>query len=105
MSQCGPYIPAEPYERFLRMDALKAIRQPAHVAVARAIRHGILRSLKDFQTDCVDCGGIAVAYDHRDYDKPLEVDPVCKRCNILRGPAKQTAAFGARFPKRLRYVA
>lgn len=35
---------------------------------------------------CVDCGIGAQCYDHRDYTKPLEVEPVCIRCNRLRGP-------------------
>lgn len=26
-------------------------------------------------------------YDHRDYTKPLSVEPVCRSCNKLRGPA------------------
>lgn len=37
---------------------------------------------------CVDCGDKARDYDHRDYGKPLDVEPVCRRCNILRGPGK-----------------
>lgn len=36
---------------------------------------------------CVDCGAPARAYDHRDYNKPLDVEPVCSRCNHRRGPA------------------
>ena len=36
---------------------------------------------------CADCGKQASVYDHRDYAKPLEVDPVCKACNVFRGPA------------------
>ena len=32
----------------------------------------------------------AYDYDHRDYSKPLEVDPVCRRCNQMRGPADYT---------------
>lgn len=36
---------------------------------------------------CVDCGLQANAYDHRYYSLPLEVEPVCTRCNIKRGPA------------------
>lgn len=36
---------------------------------------------------CVDCGGPAILYDHRDYLKPLEVEPVCDGCNKRRGPA------------------
>jgi hypothetical protein len=26
-------------------------------------------------------------YDHRDYNQPLQVEPVCSPCNISRGPA------------------
>lgn len=58
--------------------------QPAHAAVNRAIRHGELRPATEF--DCVDCGRPAECYDHRDYLKPLDVDPVCKRCDNKRGP-------------------
>jgi hypothetical protein len=36
---------------------------------------------------CCDCGADAKNYDHRDYTKPLEVDPVCFSCNYKRGPA------------------
>lgn len=31
-------------------------------------------------------------YDHRDYSKPWAVEPVCDRCNTLRGPAKAAKA-------------
>lgn len=36
---------------------------------------------------CADCGDPAIGYDHRDYNQPLRVDPICARCNIRRGPA------------------
>jgi hypothetical protein len=36
---------------------------------------------------CVDCGRPATCYDHRDYNKPLEVEPVCHACNSVRGAA------------------
>ena len=36
---------------------------------------------------CTDCDKQATDYDHRDYNKPLEVDPVCRGCNGRRGPA------------------
>lgn len=36
---------------------------------------------------CLDCGSQAVDYDHRDYNFPLVVEPVCRSCNIKRGPA------------------
>lgn len=36
---------------------------------------------------CVDCGTLAEHYDHRDYSKPKDVEPVCRSCNFDRGPA------------------
>lgn len=36
---------------------------------------------------CTDCGGKATEYDHRDYNFPLKVEPVCRGCNARRGPA------------------
>jgi hypothetical protein len=55
-------------------------------AVAAARRNGILQPPTNFQcTDC-DCG--ATEYDHRDYNNPLDVDPVCRGCNRRRGSAK-----------------
>lgn len=36
--------------------------------------------------DCVDCGRPAECYDHRDYLRPLDVEPVCYSCNRRRGP-------------------
>ena len=53
--------------------------------VARAIKAGVLRPVTEFS--CVDCGENAEHYDHRDYTKPLDVDPVCCSCNCRRGPA------------------
>ena len=64
-------------------------RKPlASIAMSKvylAKKSGELQSPKDF--DCLDCGKAAEVYDHRDYRKPLEVDPVCYSCNSLRGPA------------------
>jgi len=54
--------------------------------VATAINRGLLAKL-DGSVKCVDCGKPARVYDHRDYAHPLDVDPVCKRCNQKRGPA------------------
>lgn len=53
--------------------------------VSRAIRNGELRRPSEFS--CVDCQAPAEQYDHRDYNYPLRVDSVCKRCNLRRGPA------------------
>lgn len=44
---------------------------------------------------CVDCGCQATVYDHRDYNKPLEVDAVCQSCNLKRGPAVPRKGFFA----------
>ncbi len=53
--------------------------------VANAVKAGKLPPVRTLT--CVDCGAPAVGYDHRDYSKPLDVQPVCRRCNWKRGPA------------------
>jgi len=35
---------------------------------------------------CLDCDKPAQVYDHRDYNKPMEAEPVCYSCNSKRGP-------------------
>jgi hypothetical protein len=62
-----------------RQSTLKA-------AVRRAIATGKLVDPKTLL--CVDCGEQAYCYDHRDWSKPLDVDPVCRAHNRKRGPAK-----------------
>lgn len=59
----------------------------AHSAVSGAKRDGILAPVNTH--NCVDCGRIAENYDHRDYRKPLDVEPVCRKCNHKRGNAMQ----------------
>lgn len=56
----------------------------ARAAVAQAIKRGAL--VHPSILDCTDCGKQARDYDHRDYSKPLAVEPVCRSCNKLRGP-------------------
>lgn len=41
----------------------------------------------DGSIPCVDCGCPAAHYEHRDYWKPLDVEPTCVPCNFKRGPA------------------
>lgn len=53
--------------------------------VREAIKEGRLRKPSEYL--CVDCGEPAEQYDHRDYAKPLEVEPVCRSCNWYRGSA------------------
>ncbi len=51
------------------------------------IKKGRLLSLSKNYILCIDCGSRATDYDHRDYNKPLEVEPVCQSCNLKRGRA------------------
>lgn len=63
-----------------------AARAVSAVAMAKLL--GKLPYLRDGKTKCTDCDKPAQVYDHRDYSRPLEVEPVCQKCNIRRGPAK-----------------
>ena len=71
-------------------DDCEAKRRPlvqrATWAVYRAVKAGKIQSARTLA--CADCGKPARCYDHRDYEKPLEVEPVCIGCNAKRGPAK-----------------
>lgn len=57
----------------------------AKLAVFNAVRRGALPQIST--QICVDCSDQASVYEHRDYLKPLDVQPVCHRCNKRRGPA------------------
>lgn len=67
----------------------------AQQAVAKAKKAGILPDLSTGAFACVDCGKPATVYEHRDYSRPLDVEPVCGGCNARRGCAKypQQASF------------
>lgn len=94
----------EPYcrdcmcEHYKKLNYISGV---AHNAVGRAVKDGLLPRI-DANTKCVDCGKSAKVYDHRDYRKPLEVEPVCHSCNSLRGPAKDVEHLVLRFPKKFR---
>lgn len=68
------------------MHWTRQIRFDAYVALNAAIRHGEIPAISE-EMVCVDCGGQAECYEHRDYTKPLDVDIVCKACNNRRGEA------------------
>lgn len=72
------------YERQYSKKYPAVIR--AHNKVWTEIFGGRLANLREKHVTCVDCGETASHYDHRDYLKPLEVEPVCPSCNKLRGP-------------------
>lgn len=62
--------------------------------VAAAVALGLLRPAKERL--CVDCLRMAEVYEHRDYHYPLEVEPVCHRCNMRRGPALNCIDYRSR---------
>ena len=74
---CSPCL----YDKFGRNQ------KEAIAEVTRAVKKGDLQPAKSHK--CVDCGVDAFCYDHRDYGKPLDVVPVCRKCNFKRGPAKK----------------
>lgn len=61
--------------------------------VSMAIRFGVLMPASMFR--CDDCAEWATGWEHRDYSKPLEVDPTCGSCNLLRGPAVISSSFSS----------
>lgn len=79
-----PFVRCEPCGRAHR-GALAEAGQKAHAAVSKAIKTGQLPRPDTLQ--CADCDRPAEVYDHRDYAKPLEVDAVCRSCNVMRGHA------------------
>lgn len=62
------------------------VQQKCAVALWREIREGRLPRAKEL--NCVDCGKPAYGWDHRDYSRSLEVEPVCRSHNALRGTAE-----------------
>lgn len=60
-------------------------QKTAHKIVSIAVKSGILQPAQKYK--CVDCGKDAFVYEHRDYQKPLDVEPVCVSCNSKRGSA------------------
>lgn len=58
----------------------------AKSAVYILVRAKKLKKASNF--NCLDCGMKAEVYDHRDYKKPLDIEPVCKSCNYKRGSGK-----------------
>jgi len=60
----------------------------ATVYVYRMVKAGKLCNLKENIVICFNCyKERATVYDHRDYNKPREVTPVCRPCNYKLGAA------------------
>lgn len=72
------------WARWVYLDLLSG-KSGAASAVALARRKGQLSAPTDHA--CTDCNAPAECYDHRDYNEPLRVEPVCRSCNVMRGPA------------------
>jgi hypothetical protein len=68
-----------------RTPGVKSGQVRAHQAVFRAVQKGLLARPETLK--CVDRDEQAAHYDHRDYNRPLDVEPVCRSCNYKRGPA------------------
>lgn len=81
------------YER--QMKQVMSGQREAVRAVAAAIYSGALPKPAD--KECVDCGSQAHEYDHRDYNAPLDVEPVCRSCNRQRGHALPAHGFITKF--------
>jgi hypothetical protein len=64
-------------------EKARPLQRRAIARVRYAVATGRIRPARDHS--CVDCGEPAKHYDHRDYTKPLDVDPVCVSCNRRRG--------------------
>lgn len=84
-SRCTPCKAAGLRARSNRSRYDATGKEDAGSEVQRAIREGRLTRASEHQ--CVDCGKQACDYDHRDYNQPLAVQPVCRSCNLKRGPA------------------
>lgn len=87
----GPRVERSAEERrLLRIAAVRRCQEkrPLMLRAHRAVKAAIERRelLAAGLHSCADCGRGATEYDHRDYTKPLEVEPVCHPCNIRRGP-------------------
>lgn len=72
-----------PRSDFELSDRDRLFRQ-AQYKVRVAIKRGDLKPIRD--CICADCGAPAWCYDHRDYNRPLDVEPVCRTDNLRRGP-------------------
>lgn len=83
-SYCGAIVWC-PRCRHERQLVLGPIQLAAKQAIARAVVRGEMPPAR--QLRCFDCGVQALDYDHRDYTKPMNVQALCRSCNLLRGPA------------------
>lgn len=60
----------------------RKLRAAAWRYTKAAVENGFLLNPKACK--CTDCSKQAECYDHRDYTKPMDVEPVCLGCNSKR---------------------
>lgn len=60
-------------------------QERARARVRYAIIKGTIKSLSKNIIKCSLCDDRATMYDHRDYNFPLDVTPVCRSCNLKLG--------------------
>jgi hypothetical protein len=66
-------------------------RSYAQKVIGKAVKNGSIQHPSEFR--CVDCNFIATEYEHRDYNYPFNVDPICRICNAKRGIAKPVTNY------------
>lgn len=66
-------------------SAVMRIRNEAKRRLNAEIQAGRMPRARELY--CHDCERPALDYDHRDYSQPLKVTPLCRSCNLMRGPA------------------
>ncbi len=84
---------------FRPLNAERWWQQRCHSLIKTAVGRGLLPNLKTGQYACADCGGVAHEYDHRDYGRPFDVEPVCRSCNKQRGTATWPTNERFQFPR------
>lgn len=91
-THCGVIEPRRgPAQRFCMNCVSEYAKQ--YSRAMREVRFQVYGAVKEGRLPraatlkCVDCGKQARDWDHRDYAKPLDVEPVCRSCNRKRGPA------------------
>ena len=90
-AQCSVYIPRERWARMFCIPcAAQRYLRNGRIKAGQLLHREILagRIPRPDTMACTDCGAHATQYDHRDYSKPFDVEPVCGSCNMRREPAK-----------------
>lgn len=81
-----------------RGTAEQNLRAAASKFVRVAVENGFL--VNPTTCACVDCGAQARLHDHRDYSRPLDVEPVCRQCNGRRSAGFMPARIADPLPTK-----